>query len=231
MSSEAAGRPRRVWIDLTNSPHVLFFRPIIKRLEAAGVEAVVTARDYAQTLPLLEMYGIPHTVVGRHGGAKVSGKMVGFARRSVALARFARGRRLTQAVSHGSNDLAVASSLQRIHNTVLHDFEGASTMHKINFRLAQKVMVPDVIPFAALAALGLDRARYRPYAGIKEQVSLADFEPDPTVLGQLGLDASRPVAVLRPPATMSLYHRFENPFFNEVLEFLRGTDAQVVLLP
>jgi len=29
---------RRVWIDLTNSPHVLFFRPVIRRLDEAGVE-------------------------------------------------------------------------------------------------------------------------------------------------------------------------------------------------
>src|SRR6187402_2806519 len=53
-----------VWIDLTNSPHVLFFRPILRRLDHAEVQVVVTARDYAQTLGLLELYGIPHTVIG-----------------------------------------------------------------------------------------------------------------------------------------------------------------------
>ena len=93
-------------------------------------------------------------------------------------------------------------------------------------------MVPEVIPWSALAALGLDQRRYRPYAGIKEQVTLADFEPDPTVIETLGLDAARPIAVLRPPATMSLYHRgIENTLFDEVLDHLRASDAQVVLLP
>jgi hypothetical protein len=223
---------RRVWIDLTNSPHVVFFRPILRRLDAAGVEALVTARDFAQTLGLLDLYGIPHTVIGRHGGARVAGKAAGFARRSMALARFARGRRATQAVSHGSNDLAVAARLLHIHSTVLHDYEGATTMHRINFRLADKVMLPSVIPVSALRRLGLDLRRYRPYPGIKEQVSLADFEPDASVLPQLGLDAHRPVAVLRPPATMSLYHRrLDNPLFGEVLDHLLRTDAQVVLLP
>ncbi len=65
----------KVWIDLTNSPHVLFFRPILRRLDEAGVPSVVTARDYAQTLGLLELYGIPHTVIGRHGGARLGGKV------------------------------------------------------------------------------------------------------------------------------------------------------------
>ncbi len=224
---------RAVWIDLTNSPHVLFFRPILRRLDDAGVPSVVTARDFAQTLGLLELYDIPHTVIGRHGGARLGGKVIGLVRRSFALTRFGRATRgIGQAVSHGSNDLAVAARLLKLHSTVLHDFEGATTMHKINFRLADKVMVPEVIPWPALEALGLDRRRYRPYPGIKEQVTLADFEPDLTVIDHLGLDAERPIAVLRPPATMSLYHRgIENSLFDQVLEHLRSSDAQVVLLP
>jgi len=223
---------RRVWIDLTNSPHVLFFRPILRRLDEAGVEAVVTARDFAQTLGLLDRFGIAHTVIGRHGGASVAGKGLGLLRRSGALVRFGRGQGVSQAVSHGSNDLAVAARLLRLHSTVLHDYEGAAGMHRINFRLADKVMLPDVIPFEPLARLGLDRRRWRPYPGLKEQVALADFSPDESVAGELGLDRARPIVVLRPPATMSLYHRgLENTLFDEVLERLLASDAQVVLLP
>jgi predicted glycosyltransferase len=225
-------RPRRVWIDLTNSPHVVFFRPILRRLDEAGIESVVTARDFAQTLGLLERFGIPHTVIGRHGGASLRGKGLGLLRRSTALVRFGRGRRVSQAVSHGSNDLAVAARLLRLHSTVLHDYEGAAGMHRINFRLADKVMLPEVIPFESLAALGLDRRRYRSYAGLKEQVALADFVPDTGVLEELHLDPERPIVVLRPPATMSLYHRgLENTLFDDVLARLLDGDTQVVLLP
>lgn len=224
--------PRRVWIDLTNSPHVLFFRPILRRLDEAGVEAVVTARDFAQTLGLLERYGIAHTQVGQHGGASVRGKGLGLLRRTAALVAFGRGRGLTQAVSHGSNDLAIAARVLRLHSTVLHDYEGATGMHRINFRLAHKVMLPDIIPFAALAPLGLARDRWVPYRGLKEQVALADFAPDPDVRDELGLDAGRPLVVLRPPATMSLYHRgIENTAFDATLERLLEGEAQVVVLP
>ena len=63
-------------------------------------------------------------------------------------------------------------------------------------------------------------------------MTLADFEPDPTVTDLLGLDPARPIAVLRPPATMSLYHRgIENTLFDDVLAYLRASDAQIVLLP
>ena len=223
---------RKVWIDLTNSPHVLFFRPILRRLDEAGVETVVTARDFAQTLGLLERYGIAHTVIGRHGGASVAGKGLGLARRSTALIRFGRGRGITQAVSHGSNDLAIAARVLRLHSTVLHDYEGAAGMHRINFRLASKVMLPDVIPYAAVSGFGLSESRYRPYHGLKEQVALADFAPDDRVYAELGLDRGRPIVVLRPPATMSLYHRgIENTLFDDVVARLLQSEAQVVLLP
>jgi uncharacterized protein len=223
---------RKIWIDLTNSPHVLFFRPVIRRLGAAGVETVVTARDFAQTLGLLERYGIAHTVIGRHGGASVRGKALGLVRRSGALVRFGRGKGFTQAVSHGSNDLAIAARTLRIHSTVIHDYEGAAGMHRINFRLASKVMTPDLIPYSAISGYGLSEARFRPYHGLKEQVALADFEPDDGVYEELGLDRERPIVVLRPPATMSLYHRgLENTLFDEVVTRLLDSDAQVVLLP
>ncbi len=227
-----SARRRKVWIDLTNSPHVLFFRPILRRLDEAGVETVVTARDFAQTLGLLERYRMAHVVIGRHGGASVAGKGLGLLRRSMALVRFGRGRGITQAVSHGSNDLAIAARMLRLHSTVLHDYEGAAGMHRINFRLASKVMTPDVIPFSAIAGYGLSEARWRPYHGLKEQVALADFAPDDGVYSELGLDRERPIVVLRPPATMSLYHRgIENAVFDDVLARLLESDAQVVLLP
>ena len=223
---------RKVWIDLTNSPHVLFFRPVIRRLDEAGVETVVTARDFAQTLGLLERYGIPHTLIGKHGGASVRGKALGLVRRSGSLIAFGRGRGITQAVSHGSNDLAIAARTLRIHSTVIHDYEGAAGMHRINFRLASKVMTPDVIPYAAISGYGLSEARFRPYHGLKEQVALADFAPDDSVYEELGLDRERPIVVLRPPATMSLYHRgIENTVFDDVVARLLDSDIQVVLLP
>jgi predicted glycosyltransferase len=54
----------RVWVDLTNSPHVLVMRPLIEAMRADGHEVEVTARDFAQTLELCERFGIEHTPIG-----------------------------------------------------------------------------------------------------------------------------------------------------------------------
>ena len=81
----------RVWIDLTNSPHVLVMRPVIEVLREDGHDVEVTARDFAQTLQLLERFGIEHTAIGRHRGEGLADKAVGLASRSTALVRWARG--------------------------------------------------------------------------------------------------------------------------------------------
>jgi uncharacterized protein len=85
-----------------------------------------------------------------------------------------------------------------------------------------------VIPPERLYRYGA-RGKLRPYEGLKEEYYLADFEPDDAVITELRLDRSEPIAVVRTPPAVSLYHRFENDLFGQVLEKLRG--SQTVVLP
>jgi uncharacterized protein len=218
----------RVWVDLTNSPHVLVLRPVIEILRARGAEVEVTARDFAQTVGLCERFGIEHTVVGRHRGGRVAAKAVGLAARSIALTRWARGRRFDLALGHGSNDVSVAAALLRIPSATMFDYEWATVQHTVNCRLARAVVVPDAIPPERLTRYGAG-GKLRRFPGLKEEYYLADFEPDPAVLPALGLDPARPLVVVRTPPAVSLYHRFEHPIFAAVLDRLRG--EQAVVLP
>lgn len=219
----------RVWFDLTNSPHVLVLRPLIAALRADGAEVTVTARDFAQTVALCERFGIDCDVIGRHRGARLGAKAVGLADRSLALARYARGRRFDLAVGHGSNDVSVAAFTLRIPRTTAFDYEWAKVQHTVNCRLCQAIVVPEAIPPERLYAYGA-RGKLQRYAGLKEEYYLADFEPDAAVVAELGLDAAAPIAVVRTPPSVSLYHRFENDLFAQVLLALRE-QAQVVVLP
>lgn len=218
----------RVWVDLTNSPHVLVLRPVIELLKSRGHEVQVTARDFAQTLGLCERFGIDHTPIGRHRGVSLASKGLGLVGRSLALTRWASGRRFDLALGHGSNDITVAASLLRIPCATTFDYEWATIQHNVNCRLAQAVVVPDAIPPARLERYGA-RGKIHAYAGLKEEYYLADFEPDRAVVGDLGLDLGQPIAVVRTPPAVSLYHRFENDLFARVLERLRG--SQAVVLP
>jgi predicted glycosyltransferase len=218
----------RVWVDLTNSPHVLVMRPLIEAMRADGHEVEVTARDFAQTLQLLERFGIEHTRIGRHRGGRLSDKAIGLFDRSIALARWARGRRFDVAMGHGSNDVSVAARLLSIPAATAFDYEWAKLQHTVNCRLCRAVVVPDAIPPERLYRYGA-RGKIRPYEGLKEEYYLADFEADEAVLAELGLDRAQPIAVVRTPPEVSLYHRFENDLFRNVLERLRG--RQAVVLP
>jgi uncharacterized protein len=220
----------RVWVDLTNSPHVLVLRPLIEIMRADGHEVEVTARDFAQTLELCDRFGIEHTAVGRHRGGRLTSKALGLASRSLALARWARGRRFDVAMGHGSNDVTVASALLRVPSATAFDYEWATVQHQVNCRLAKSVVVPDAIPAERIERYGA-RGKIHAYEGLKEEYYLADFEPDTAVLEELRLDRERPLVVVRPPPEVSLYHRFENPLFRGVLERLVAGDAQTVVLP
>ncbi len=229
----------RVWIDLTNSPHVLVMAPLIERLRAQGHEVEVTARDFAQTLGLLQRFQIDHTAIGSHRGGSLLAKAGGIVSRSGALTRWARHRGQQKgpfdiALGHGSNDISVAAALLRIPCSTMFDYEWASIQHNVNCRLARAVVVPDAIPAKRLMRYGA-REKLRRYAGLKEEYYLADFEPSDAVLAELGLDRSRPIVTVRTPPELALYHRFENDLFATVLTRLRLAAAergvQPVLLP
>src|SRR6201996_8122142 len=218
----------RVWVDLTNSPPVLVMRPVIERLSSRGHEVEVTARDFAQTLALCDRLGIEHEAIGRHRGAGLPHKARGLAARSAQLTRWARRRRFDLALGHGSNDITVAAALLRIPCSTTFDYEWATVQHTVNCRLARAVVVPDVIEPERLYRYGA-RGKLGRYPGLKEEYYLSDFEADWGVRGELGLDPAQPIAVVRTPPVVSLYHRFENDLFGTVLDRLR--DAQAVVLP
>jgi uncharacterized protein len=228
----------RVWIDLTNSPHVLVMRPVIERLRSEGHDVQVTARDFAQTLELCERFSIDHTAIGSHRGERLAAKAAGLASRSLALLRWARAqprpagqRPFDLALGHGSNDVTVAAALLRIPCSTMFDYEWATVQHNVNCRLAGAVVVPQAIPPERLDRYGA-RGKLRRYPGLKEEYYLADFEPDEAVLEQLGVDRARTLVVVRTPPEVSLYHRFENDVFADVLERLRGAEGvQSVVLP
>ena len=222
----------RIWIDRTAPAHVLVFRPIIDRLRAAGHSVEVTAREYAQTLELLELHRIEHVAFGRHGGASRPRKAAALAARTVAMRRYGARRRFDLAAGHGSNNLALAAASLRIPALNTFDYEFAVQQHNVGCRLARRVMVPEFIPPERLARYGVGPGKLVQYPGLKEEYYLADFEPDPGVLDRLEVDRERVVVVVRPPPDVSLYHRKSNPLFPQVLSRV-GRDPQVhaVVLP
>jgi uncharacterized protein len=223
----------RVWIDITNSPHAVIFRPLIARMRRRGHDVTVTAREFAQTLGLLDRFGIPHAVVGAHGGASRRGKARAMAGRSAALTRFARTGRFDLAVAHGSTDQPLAARVAGTPQVTMFDYEFAAAMHHWNGRLASRVLVPAAIPERRLSRYGMRPPRLVRYPGLKEEYYLADHLIDPAVADELGLDRERVVAVVRPPPEVTLYHRGVGTdlFAATLARLLAAAEVQTVVLP
>ena len=224
----------RIWIDLANSPHAPFFAALAREFARRGHAVEFTARRYAQTVELAEAAGLKPSIVGGHGGGRLTGKAGNIAGRAWSLASWARGRGFDLAVSHNSYSQVLAARALGVRAVTLMDYEHQPANH-LAFRLASRVVVPEAFPEDALRRFGARPRKVRRYAGIKEDVYLADFEPDARFASLLfekfGVDAERDtLVVVRPPASEALYHRFENELFDELLKRLLASEGVKVLL-
>jgi predicted glycosyltransferase len=221
----------RVWLDLSNSPHVPLLSPVVDRLRADGHEVLLTVRDHAQTLALAQREWPTFHVIG---GSSPSGRMAkgaAIARRAEALRRFARRHEPVVAFSHGSYAQLLAARAARLPSVTMMDYEHQPANH-VSFRLADRVIVPAVFPARALGRQGAAPSRIVRYPGFKEELYLGDFRPDPGVLRGLGVDPQQVIVVLRPPPDGALYHRMTNDRFAEILRLAADrADVQAILLP
>jgi uncharacterized protein len=221
----------RVWVDLTNSAHVVVLRPLVELLEAGGHEVTLTARPLSHTTELLDDWGHPYTAIGQHGGSGRIGKAVAATSRTAQVFGFARGKGFEYGLAHGSTDVPPVGRVLGIPNTTMFDYEWARLQHELNCRLATRVLVPDAIPAERLAAYGARPPKLVRYPGLKEEYYLADFEPDESVLSEFGLDRERVLAVVRTAPSYALYlGGSENELLPRVLRRLLDGGAQIVVL-
>jgi predicted glycosyltransferase len=221
----------KVWVDCTAAAHPLVLRPIIERLEERGHEVFITAREYGQTLGILDRLGLPYTTVGAHGGASRLGKVWALGTRSTRLARVVWKQAPQLAIGHGSVDLAVVSAAFRIPAVQMQDYEFGGLQRQIAFRQARRVLVPDSIPVERLRKIGAKQSKLVRFPGLKEEYYLDGFEPDPAVLDELGLDREKVLVVLRPPPETSEYHAPNDVYGATVRRLAGAAEAQAVLIP
>ena len=223
-----------VWIDLGNSPHVPFFAAISSELERDGHEILWTARDYAQTVPLAQKLELPIKVFGTHGGKGIIQKGLKFAGRVKDLYLWARGKKIDLVLSHNSHEPLAVARLLGIKSVNLMDYEH-HPMNKLSFRLANRLIVPISFPDSILEKFGVSKKTLK-FNGIKEDVYLSDFTPDPNFqneLNVLGILLENILIVVRPHAPEALYHRqFTNEILDKLLDdFAERKDVKIILLP
>jgi hypothetical protein len=218
---------KRIWIDLDNSPHVPFFIPIIDELEKRGYSIFLTARDAYQVVELLDLHHLSCKKIGRHYGKSKTMKVIGACYRALQLIRAARKEDLALAVSHGSRSQLIVAAMLRIPSVAIFDYEYAKSLKAIRptWTMMPEVIYPDGDPHHNERALK--------YPGLKEDVYVPRFCPDPTTRSRLGVSDQELMVTVRPPASEAHYHNPKSDdLFHAAIDFLgQKPEVRTVLLP
>jgi predicted glycosyltransferase len=219
--------PRKVWIDMDNTPHVPFFEPIINNLINRGYSVQLTGRDAFQVSDLAKLKGMKILQIGRHYGKNRIAKLFGLYYRALQLMPHVTHNSPVLAVSHGSRSQIFLCKMLGIPAILLADYEYAK---HLPFEKPTWMIIPEVIPEDAVCCAP---DRILKYPGIKENVYVSGFQPDPTFLGRTGLNDANIIVTVRPPATEAHYHNPESDalLYRVMARLNSANDVQVVLLP
>ena len=217
---------KKIWVDLDNSPHVPFFRPIIDELKKRNYEVFLTARDAYQVRELVEFYGMAAKIVGKHYGKHKTLKALGTCWRALTLTALMRKEKPNLAICHGSRGMLMTSRLLGIPCLIIMDYEFSAEMP---FVKPNWLMVPSVVSEAA----SKHGSRILKYPGIKEDVYLSKFQPDRTLRKRLGIAPEDLLITVRPPATEAHYHNPEAEMLlaEALRRFVGERDTTILLLP
>jgi len=193
-----------IWFDLDNTPHVPVFRNVIKELESKGVEHVITARDFAQTKELLELFRIKNKLIGVHAGENKINKILNLFVRSNQLIKHVESYQPKLAVSHGSRTQLVAARRLRIKSLLMFDYE--YTESRIFNYLSTYLLSPKFIPTKRLLDAGFDTKKLITYNGFKEELYLNSFVAQSNFRDKLRVSNDSILVVLRPPSMVGNYH-------------------------
>jgi len=190
----------KVWIDIDNAPHVNFMEPIVQGLKEKGIETIVTARDYAQTIPLLRMKQIEFKGID---GDYTLPRAVYTLQRAYRLYKYLKYFNIDVGFSHGSRSMAIAGRLLRKKMVITFDYEYVE--HRIFNLFATKLLLPEVLSGNSLGELGYNIKKVGFYPGYKEEVYLSDYITDQLFPKELKIDSKKIVITARPPASKSHY--------------------------
>ncbi|MAF83649.1 MAG: hypothetical protein CL797_06045 [Chromatiales bacterium] len=215
----------KIWIDLTNSPHVNFFARLIEELQTEH-ELILTCRPLANTIELLDMFAIKHTMVGKHYGQNTVSKIFGFFIRVIQLYLYLRKKKPDVAISHSSFYSPLVARLLGIRGVYLNDNEHAAG-NKVSFLFANTIMVPEFLDLEKVRAQWARADKIISYPGVKEGVYLwyQRITDGVSLNGHVNKDI-----FIRPEPWTAQYYKGERNFIDELLIDLQD-EYKIILLP
>jgi predicted glycosyltransferase len=218
---------KKIWIDLDNSPHVPFFLPIMEELRNRGYLVILSARNSYQVCELLKLYNLPCAVIGKHWGKNRLLKIIETCLRTIQVLPFLLKNKPALALSHGSRAQILAGIITKTPTILMYDYEFSQGL---SFLSSPWQFMPQYVPDPVDSKA---KAHTMKYPGLKEDVYVPRFRPDPTLRTKLGLASTDLVITVRPPAIEAHYHNKESDklFDAAMTWFMECPEVRVILLP
>lgn len=171
----------KIWIDITNTPHVNVLMPIIRHLEKDH-ELIFTARDFSETLPLLQQNGIKPIVIGNYKGKGKIKKTIGLLVRMYDL--LFKVPAFDLAFSLGGNYTSLIGWLKRKPSIVFSDNDISFKL--FSFLMGTYFIFPHYFKYTKVQKkYRLKDWQIKTFNGFKEDIYIADYTPDETFLDKL----------------------------------------------
>ena len=214
----------RIWVDITDAAAVVFFAPVVRRLEDAGHTVTLTARRFAGADLVLRRYGLGGVLTTQHRGGSLGTRAVGLVNRTAQLLGSASSGRFDVAAGSHASDFVLTAWTLAIPQMTFLDPDRLGRSNLVNVRLVDEVAVPEAVPVAGLTTMGATKDKLFRYPGFKEEYYLRDAHPDPAALARLGVERRHIAGVVRPaaPRTRLGEHEATPPDETGLFELLAG---------
>ncbi len=223
----------KLWIDITNAPHVMFFKDIIKYFQNQGEDVIVTARDFGDIHRLMETHSIDFISVGKHGGSGLYKKLKESTNRVNELVDIIAPEKIDICLAKHSVELPRVSFGLKIPNIYMIDNEYAEAVNKMTLPLCNKIIAPKVVDLRKLMRYGVDPNKIIRYDGTSEILHFKSFECNKRIFEELNINLNlKKTILMRPEPSLASYLDVdcEKSVLSPIVDALKDY-ANILILP
>ncbi|MDP3623268.1 MAG: DUF354 domain-containing protein [Methanobacteriaceae archaeon] len=195
----------KIWIDLTNAPHVRFFKNIIEYFQDQGDEVIVTGRKFGDIHKLMDLFGFEFISIGKHG-VTLGQKLEESTLRAHELSKLIIKEKPDVAISKHSIELPRVTFGLNIPSVYVLDNEHALAANKLTLPLCNRIIMPQAIDMWTLLRVGADPNKIISYKGTSEIIHFKNFEYNENIFEDLELNLRKEKTILmRPEPSLASY--------------------------
>lgn len=237
-----------ILFDMDMGKWVLFFEPIIKKLQERDIPYIIISRSgqgYSELNEILDLKELPYISLGEFGGATLEGKLVSSLKRQSLILDIMKKYKVSKVISGSVVDstrvaFGLGIPIYNFYDIPLSDhkenFKRALPQARLTIPLATKMFKPFVVPNEVINRFGLDDEQIVEYNFIDPLIWLRDFQYDEKYVKQsligYDMDYSNPTIVIREEEYKASYVERKYPFLYEsLLDIKKVTNANIIIIP